>query len=166
MRTMSESLEIRPGTILWRRHDNEPAPKLVEVTQRLQDVDSGHMEYVLQDMTHTTRDQYHEDDLADCFWPTGLHNEEVKPIMDERIREVYQRVCDHSFTTVHDPETSEPAGEQCLHCRILLPIPDGGECPDCESGEYVELVPDNESGTGELICMRHGVLKKIQAGAP
>lgn len=104
--------------ILWRRHAQEPAPKLVEVKQCLQDDSDGHWEYVLTDMTHTTEDRYHEDDLADCFWDTGLYNDEhTKPVQDDRIREVYQRVCNHSFHTVHDPDSGEPTGEQCIHCR-------------------------------------------------
>jgi hypothetical protein len=37
--------------------------------------------------------------------------------MDDRVREVYQQVCDHSFSEVHDPETHAVVGEQCLHCR-------------------------------------------------
>ena len=105
------------GTILWRRHDAEGTTKLVEVTQRLEDADDGHMEYVLSDPTHTQRWQYHEDDLEDCFWDTGLSSDEVKPVMDDRIRAVWQRVCDHSFSEVHDSETLEVVGEQCMHCR-------------------------------------------------
>ena len=106
-----------PGRILWRRHDMEGTSKLVEVTQRLKDEDDGHYEYVLWDPTHTNRWQYGEEDLAGCFWDTGLTNDEVKPVLDDRIRQVYQRVCDHSFHTVHDSETMEPDGEQCIHCR-------------------------------------------------
>jgi hypothetical protein len=104
--------------ILWRRHEAENVPQLVEVKQCLRDDSDGHWEYVLTDMTHTSEWRYHEDDLADCFWDTGLYNrDEPKPVMDDRIREVFQRVCDHSFHTVHDSETHEPAGEQCIHCR-------------------------------------------------
>lgn len=105
------------GTILWRRHETEGTSKLVEVTGRLEDVDDGHMVYVLQDPTHTRQWQYREEDLQDCFWDTSLYNDESKPVLDDRIREVYQRVCDHSFHDVHDPETHEVAGQQCIHCR-------------------------------------------------
>lgn len=80
--------------ILWRRHAEEPAPKLVEVTQCLQDDADGHWEYILADLTHTEYHRYHEDDLADCFWDTGLyHQEGSKPVADERLRELYERVC-------------------------------------------------------------------------
>jgi len=104
--------------ILWRRHEAESVPQLVEVKQCLKDDSDGHWEYVLTDMTHTREWRYHEDDLADCFWDTGLYNrDEPKPVMDDRIREVFQRVCNHSFHTVHDSETTEPAGEQCINCR-------------------------------------------------
>jgi hypothetical protein len=82
------------GMILWRRNDEESVPKLVEVTQRFEDCDDGHLEYVLMDVTHTTRHQYHEDDLQDCFYDTGLRNDEPKPVMDDRIREVWTRVKD------------------------------------------------------------------------
>lgn len=105
------------GEILYRIHDHEPAPKIVEVVQRLEDVDDGHREYVLADPTHTTRDQYREEDLWDCFWTTGIVNDEPKPVMDDDVRALYQRVCDHSFSEVHDKETLEPVAEQCIHCR-------------------------------------------------
>lgn len=106
------------NAILWRRHDAESTSKLVEVTGRFEDVDDGHMEYVVEDPTLTCRWQYREEDLADCFWATGLYNKEhTKAVQDDRIREVYQRVCDHSFSEVHDPETKEVTGEQCRHCR-------------------------------------------------
>lgn len=82
------------GSILWRRHDCENTTKLVTVTQRLEDADSGHMEYVLQDPTLTERWQYHEDGLEDCFWDTGLRSNEVKPVMNDRIRELWTRVRD------------------------------------------------------------------------
>lgn len=85
---------VPKGRILWRRHDFENTSKLVEVTQRLEDTDSGHMEYVLWDPTHSERWQYHEDDLRDCFWDTGLTNEETKPVLDDRIRELHERVSD------------------------------------------------------------------------
>lgn len=81
--------------ILWRRHDAEPAPKLVEVKQCLRDDSDGHWEYILTDMTHTTEHRYHEDDLADCFWDTGLYNSDhVKPVQDPRIRDLWERVCE------------------------------------------------------------------------
>lgn len=79
--------------ILWRRHDAENVPKLVEVTQCLKDDSDGHWEYVITDMTHTSEWRYHEDDLGDCFWDTGLYNNEyAKPVQDDRIREVWERV--------------------------------------------------------------------------
>lgn len=82
------------GEMLWRRHDAEGTTKLVEVVQRLEDVDSGERYYKLMDPTHTETWTYFEDDLVDCFWSTGLHNKEVKPVMDDRIREVWDRVSD------------------------------------------------------------------------
>jgi len=117
------------GEILWRRHDAEATDKLVEVTRRLKDVDDGHVEYVLEDPTRTYRWQYREDDLRNCFWSTGLHNDEPKAVMDDRIRAVYQRVCDHSFHVVHDRETMEPVAEECINCRKRRPL-DAGETDD------------------------------------
>lgn len=58
----------------------------------LEDVDSGHMEYVLWDPTHTERWQYHEIDLEDCFWDTELSSDEAKPVMNDQIREIWERV--------------------------------------------------------------------------
>ncbi len=81
------------GKILWRRYGNENVPKLVEVKQCLRDDSDGHWEYVLADMTYTNEWLYHEDDIRGLFWDTGLRNEEKKPVMDDRIREVHQRVC-------------------------------------------------------------------------
>lgn len=79
--------------ILWRRHDRERAPKLVVVTQCLQDDADGHWEYVLQDPTLTERHQYRQEDLADCFWDTGLYARDVtKPVQDDRIRALWNRV--------------------------------------------------------------------------
>lgn len=79
--------------ILWRRHDEESVVKLVEVKQCLQDDSDGHWEYILTDVTHTMEWRYHEDDVADCFWDTGLYNSDhPKAVMDDRIREVWERV--------------------------------------------------------------------------
>lgn len=109
------------GKMLWRRHDAEATTKLVEVVQRFEDVDSGERYYQLTDPTHTEYWTYHEDDLVDCFWYTGLYNKEVKPVMDDRIREVYQRVCGHAFNQVYD-EAGLPTGEECIHCRKSRPL--------------------------------------------
>jgi len=80
------------GDILWRRHDAEGTTKLVEVSPRLKDDDDGHMEYVLWEPTHTERWQHREEDLEDCFWDTGLYSDEAKPVMDNRICELWQRI--------------------------------------------------------------------------
>jgi hypothetical protein len=105
--------------ILWRRHEFEGTTKLVEVLGRYENVDTDRVEYQLTDPTHTEYWRYCAEDLDDCFWATGLYNrDEPKPVMDDRIREVYQRICDHSFHTVHDRETHDPVGEECIHCRV------------------------------------------------
>jgi len=105
------------GTMLWRRHDAEPVSKLVEVVGRYEDLDDGHREYELTDPTCTEYHRYREEDLGDCFWDMGLQNDEAKAVMNDRIREIYQCVCDHSFHEAHDPETHEVTGEECIHCR-------------------------------------------------
>jgi len=79
------------GQILWRRDDSEDIPKLVEVTQCLRDDADGHWEYVLTDMTRSNTWLWHENDVSDRFWDTGLRNDEPKPIHDGRIQRVYER---------------------------------------------------------------------------
>lgn len=115
-----------PGTILWRRHDMEGTTKLVEVTGRLEDQDDGHVEYVLEDPTRTDRWQYRAEGLEDCFWDTGLHNDiNGDAVLDDRIREVWQRVCAHTFRTVYEPGSTErEAGEQCLKCKKRREVDD------------------------------------------
>lgn len=103
--------------VLWRRHDAENVSKLVVVTQCLQDDSDGHWEYILTDLTHTSEWRYHEDDLAACFWDTGLYDrEQDQPGLEGKLRETHQRVCDHSFHTVY--EDGDPAGEQCPDCKL------------------------------------------------
>lgn len=106
--------------VLWRRHDTEPVPQLVVVKQCLQDDADGHWEYILTDLTYTEEWRYHEADLADCFWDTGLYDrEQDQPGLEGKLRETHQRVCDHSFHTVYDGDTLEPTGEQCINCNLL-----------------------------------------------
>lgn len=111
--------KVAQDAVLWRRHDAEGTEKLVIVTKRLEDMDDGHREYELTDPTATNYYRYREEDVADCFWDTGLRCDEIKGVMDDRIGEVYQRVCDHSFSEVHTEVDGEyvPDGEQCIHCR-------------------------------------------------
>ena len=106
------------GEVLYRRHAQEPTTKLVIVTKRLEDIDDGHREYELWDPTYTERYRYREEDLAACFWSTGLYDPHRYGVGDDDIREAYQHVCEHTFSDVHDLETLDPDGEQCLHCRI------------------------------------------------
>lgn len=111
--------------VLWRRHDIEGTTKLVIVTKRLEDRDDDHREYEIADPTYTEYWQYREEDLADCFWSTGLYDKHHKGTSKDDIRAAYQWVCDHSFNEVHDSETMEPVGEQCIHCRLMK-----GETPE------------------------------------
>lgn len=106
---------IRDGAMLLLTDERESCDPLVEVSQRLRDVDSGHVEYVLWDPTHSRVEQYHQDDVDSLFADTGLTNTEVKPIHDDGIQARYQQVCSHSFTTVHDHDSNE-IGEECIDC--------------------------------------------------
>ena len=103
--------------VLYRRHKQEGTTKLVIVTKRLEDIDDGHREYELTDPTYTEYWQYREEDLDGCFWSTGLYDRHREGVGNEEIRDAYQHVCEHSFHEVHDPETLDVTGEQCIHCR-------------------------------------------------
>lgn len=81
------------GAILWRRRTSEDAPKLVIVAHRLQDEDSGDWHYLLEDLSGTTIGRYTTEALDEQFWETGLFSQEGDPLNDERIEEVYERVC-------------------------------------------------------------------------
>lgn len=85
-----------PGLLLWRRHDEVDCPKLVEVVQRLDDVDDGHREYVLADPMHTEQWRYSEEDLANCFWSTGMNRNDGKfeYMDDDRLADLWNRVKD------------------------------------------------------------------------
>lgn len=109
------------GSVLWRRHAMEPTRKLVIVHNVLEDVDDGHREYILQDPTHTEVYRYREEDLADCFWDTGLDDRELRGIGNDEVREAYQQVCRHSFSEVHrrmDDGELVPDGKRCIHCKV------------------------------------------------
>lgn len=64
------------GKILWRRHDNEDIPKVVEIKRCLKDPSNGHREYVLTDIKRTTEWLYDEDEVSDCFWDTGMFRQD------------------------------------------------------------------------------------------
>lgn len=116
------------GQVLYRRHAQEGTTKLVIVTKRLKDIDDGHREYELADPTYTEYWQYHEEDLADCFWSTGLYDKHREGVGNDEIREAYQWVCDHSFHEVHDSDTMEVAGEQCIRCQKTKGNDNPAEC--------------------------------------
>lgn len=75
-------------TLLVRNDPEERVEKIVEVTQRLRDIDGEHYEYVLQCPTHTASYQYHEADVEDCFLDTGATCNEPKPVMIDWVRKV------------------------------------------------------------------------------
>jgi hypothetical protein len=75
-------------TLLVRKHPEECVEQILDVTQRLRDVDSEHFEYILQCPTHTAMYRYREDDLEDCFLATGEICEIPKPVQLDWVREV------------------------------------------------------------------------------
>ena len=120
---------IRQGAMLRRKYDGERTAVLMEVLNRYEDLDGDGFLYEISCPTHTGYHYYADYDLADCFEDTGLTNDELKPVMDDEIRALYQQLHDghdeHSFHTVHDGETKEPVGEQCIHCRKGRPLQPG-----------------------------------------
>lgn len=82
-----------PGQILWRRRADGETTKLVEVVQRLVDIDDDDREIRVVDPERTREWTLDEDDVAEQFWDTGIQNE-LDTDTDERVREVYSRVID------------------------------------------------------------------------
>lgn len=115
------------GSVLWRRHAGESVSRMVVVTNVLEDLDDGHREYRLQDPTYTSVWMYREDDLADCFWDTGLDDHHLEGLANDELREAWQHVCEHRFRMVYRREDGElvPAGEQCPNCRKWADGDDG-----------------------------------------
>ena len=116
----SLSAPIRRGAMLRLDDDDEDCPPLVEVTTRFRDIDTDEYHYLLADPTHTDTHRYHHTDVAALFVDTRLTNDRVKPVVDPEIRALFQRLCHHSFRTVHDRDGDRlvPAGEQCISCRL------------------------------------------------
>ena len=122
---------IRLGAMVRRKYEGEGTAVLMEVACRYENLDGGDYLYEITCPTHTGYHFYSHYSLEDCFEDTGLTNQKPKPVMDDEIRALYQRLHDekgeHSFHTVHDTETTEPVGEQCIHCgkeRSLQPDTD------------------------------------------
>jgi hypothetical protein len=112
---------IRRGAILRLESESENVEPIISVEQRLQVVDEGHYYYELCCPTLTGYYSYHQEDVEDLFSDTGITHEGVehsrKPIEDDRVQELYESLCDHSWHAVHDPETMEKDGFVCSGCR-------------------------------------------------
>ena len=151
---------IRKGAMLRCTSERENVEPLLEVLNRYENIDSGGIEYQLTCPSHTGYYRYCAEDVKALFVDTGLTNDEVKPIMQSDIRQLYQEVHDHSWHTA--------VGESlyCPHCRLAIPYPEDDTCPDCENNEYVGLQPaDGKEETGLLVCTRHGILTEVKADA-
>ena len=114
---------VRRGAIFRCTHEAEGAPPLVEVENRLYDVDQEVWKYELTCPTHTWYSTYREEDFGPpTFEDTSMTKPDgcVKPIEDEEIRERYQELCNHSsWVVVHDRETDEAVGERCVACQVM-----------------------------------------------
>lgn len=113
---------IRKGAMLQCTSEQENVEELLEVLRRYENIDTGEYEYELACPSHTGYYTYHQDDLDGIFSDTGLTNEEIKPIVDDAIRKLYQHLHDHTWHDSIDPETSQVTQEQCIHCRATRPV--------------------------------------------
>jgi len=78
--------------ILWRKRPIEGVPQIVVVEQRLQDDADDLWEYIVVDPVESGEWRYHEDDLADAFYDTGLMvGNWYNSVDDERLRELYEK---------------------------------------------------------------------------
>ena len=108
---------IREGAILRNDSVDDSIPPLVEVNRRLYDVDLEGWRYQLTCATKTWYSTLQEDDVLDMFNDTDLTNSQYpKAIQHDAVRERLQELCDHRWVTVHDRETHEEKGEECLSC--------------------------------------------------
>jgi hypothetical protein len=73
-------------TLLVRKHPEECVEKVLEVTQRLRDIDSECFEYAVECPTHTAQYHYHEEDIEDCFLTTDETCDERKPVQIDWVR--------------------------------------------------------------------------------
>lgn len=138
--------------------DQENVEQLLTVNQRLKDIDSGHIEYELCCPSKTGYYQYHQDDVDDLFVGTGLTSEEIKPIMDDEIRSLYQSMCSHSWTQTGS------GSYQCIHCRMRVPYPDEDHCTECGDSDLVGLNSPKDE-VAPLVCIRHGTIMEVEAVA-
>ena len=112
---------IRKGAILRCTSGHENVEPVVSVEQRLQDIDEGHYWYELCCPTLTGYYSYRDEEIGELFEDTGITHDGVehcrKPIEDDRVRELYQSLCNHSWNAVHDPDTLESNGFMCSGCH-------------------------------------------------
>ena len=109
---------VRKDAVLRWTSEEEQVATIVVVAARLLDIDGREYHYGLTDGTNTNYWTYHAEDVADLFVDTGLTRTEPKLVLQDDGRALLQEYCDHSFHIVHDSETLEPAGEQCINCRV------------------------------------------------
>jgi len=82
---------ISNGAILWRRNTKTDYPKLVEVTKRLKNRDTGEKVYILTPVGGTNTHTYTQDEIDEVFYSTGIHNRsEQNALEDDRISEIFE----------------------------------------------------------------------------
>jgi hypothetical protein len=92
------------------------------VANRLIDVDTQRYQYGLVDGTNTNHWQYHEEDVESLFRLTGLAvTDSTKFVTNDDAKELLARRCDHHWTDVHDRDSHDVTGQQCLKCREIKP---------------------------------------------
>lgn len=81
---MSDDWIAERNEVLERDRDGT----LWHVRARLKDIDTGTHVYELADDTHTSREFWIEEDVEDCFSPTGaavLHARKPRQVLDGRL---------------------------------------------------------------------------------
>jgi len=146
---------VREGAMLRCTSEAENVAPLLVVNQRLNDIDNEHYEYEHCDPSKTGYYQYRQEEVDDLFVDTGLTSDELKPIVDDEICELYQSLHDHSWSD------TASGSLLCIHCRKRAPYPEDDECPECGDAEYTGLIPP-EDGGARLVCSRHGILKEVE----
>jgi len=136
--------------------ERENVEPLLVVHQRLRDIDSSHYEYELSDPSKTGYYQYHQDDVDDLFRDTGVTSDELKPIADDEVRELYQSIHDHTWRETND------GSMLCIHCKLHIPYPDDDGCPDCGHSEKTSFTAPQDE-VAPLVCMRHGTVTEVEA---
>jgi hypothetical protein len=87
---------IPKNLILWRRASEGPPSKLVVVSRRLEDYDSGQMEYIVSSPDEHYSWRYTQDEIDSQFWSTELYNQQsgFASLCDEELISLWKRLSD------------------------------------------------------------------------